>query len=203
MPSGDAPKIIEYPNGPPDDRKYVAWTCRYAPGNLGDTDPATAWVEGVGGYGIGEVVIVPCLDLKKPVEIWVGYGKSKDLFQYNSRPRILRLVVIEAKISGFAQYGTLYHDLQIIEDETVELEDLNDYQRIKIPDYDVKTFFEPGNREMEHRYFLGLEINEVYEGSKWDDTCISEIRNVVNSSGRQEDPQVTNPTTEDFGLSIF
>ena len=91
MPSGPAPKIIEdTEGGPPNDDAYVNWTCTYTVGKITDNDPKTAWVEGVKGYGTGEVIIVPCLDLTKPVKIWAGYGKSEAVYSTNSRPKKVR-----------------------------------------------------------------------------------------------------------------
>ncbi|MFC2089521.1 hypothetical protein ACFLT1_02000 [Bacteroidota bacterium] len=179
MPSGEPPEIIEHPDDPPDDGAYVTWTCRYAPGNLQDGNTKSAWVEGTSGQGIGEVIIVPCLDLKKPAEIWAGYGKSPELFTYNSRPKMVRLVVIEAEMGGHTQYGIVYNDLHVLKDTLALLEDLNGYQDLKIPDFEKGRYiWEGSGTEMEYTYFLGLEILDVYPGSKWDDTCISEIRNI-------------------------
>lgn len=181
--SGNPPEIIEDPEGmePPDDTDYVSWTCKYSPGQIADGDPTTAWVEGISGYGIGQVIIIPCLDLKKPIEIWAGYGKSAKLHQFNSRPSKLRLTIIQAIPGDPTQYGTWYTDLFVIEDQTVELKDINGYQVIDLPTYQEEEFFNKKiDGTMAYQYFLGLEIIEVYKGTKWDDTCISEVRNVKN-----------------------
>ena len=174
--SGEAPKIIAYEDEIPDDEAYVAWTCKYSMGNIGDDDPATTWVEGVDGYGVGEVLIVPCLDLTHPVKIWSGYGKSADSFINNSRPKQVRLIIIQAEVEGETQYGTIYKNLRMVSQTLVELNDVNDYQSLKTPYYKASSYeFEPEKRD--YTYFLGLEILNVYKGNKWDDTCISEIRN--------------------------
>ena len=179
--SGTPPEIIEDPEGmdPPEDTDYVNWTCKYSPGQIGDNDPTTAWVEGVPGYGIGQAIIIPCLDLKKPVEIWAGYGKSENLHQFNSRPSKIRLAIIQSKPGDPTQYGTWYDDLFIIEDKVVELKDVNGYQVIELPEFTVDEFWNEDYEEnIEYKYFLGIEIIDVYKGTKWDDTCISEVRNV-------------------------
>ena len=175
---GIAPKIIEDPEGmePPEDSDYVNWTCQYSMGNIGDNSPATAWVEGVKGYGVGEVLIVPCLDLSQPVKIWGGYGKSESSFVNNSRPKNVRLVIVQAEVEGVTQYGIVYKNLQMISQALVELKDVNDYQSLKTP-YFQKNTYEFESEEKEYTYFLGLELLDVYEGVKWDDTCISEITN--------------------------
>jgi len=182
-PSGKAPKIIIDPAGeePPEDTEYVNWTCKYSPGQITDHNIATAWVEGVNGYGIGEAVIIPCLNLKNPVEIWNGYGKSQKLYRYNSRASKIKVSIIRAKMDDITQYGTMYEDVKIISSIIVKLKDVNTYQKISIPNYNVETHFhEAFDKEIEYAYFLGIEILDVYKGSKWDDTCISEVRNIID-----------------------
>lgn len=176
--SGPAPKIIEYPNDPPDDAAYVEWTCRYSAGNLMDEDPTTAWVEGVDGYGEGEVIFAACLDLNKPVEIWAGYGKSSAIFAANSRPKRIRVIVVSAKYAGASQYGTNYSDLQAVAEQEVTLKDLNGYQTLPIPAFKRETYYwaEQG-QSRDFDYFLAIEIVDVYKGAKYADTCISEVRN--------------------------
>ncbi len=175
--SGMAPKIIEDPEGGiPDDTDYVNWTCKYSMGNIADNNPATAWVEGVNGYGIGEVLIVPCLDLNMPVKIWAGYGKSASSFSNNSRPKVVRLAIIQAEMDGATQYGTVYKNLHMVSQSIVVLKDINGYQNLPTPYFKPSTYRD-GENQLDYTYFLGLEIIEVYKGDKWDDTCISEIRN--------------------------
>ena len=179
MPEGEPPSIIEDPNGGvPDDAAYVNWTCRYSVGKISDGDPKTAWVEGVKGPGIGEVLVVPCLDLKKPVKIWAGYGKSNAIFKANNRPSVLRLVIVRAEKYGAPQEGYIYENLKVIAEGKVTLEDKNDYQSLQIPDYTPESYFSQRfNENTEYMYFLGIEILDIYKGSKYDDTCISEITN--------------------------
>ncbi|MCB0488186.1 MAG: hypothetical protein R2820_13975 [Cyclobacteriaceae bacterium] len=175
---GTAPKIIEYPNDPPDDSEYVAWTCRYSAGNLMDENPTTAWVEGVDGQGEGEVIFVPCLDLSKPVEIWAGYGKSSAVYAANSRPKRVKLIVVSAKYAGASQYGTTYSDLRAVAQQEVTLKDVNGYQTLSIPTFKRETYYWAEQEQTrDFDYFLGIEILEVYKGTKYTDTCISEVRN--------------------------
>ena len=179
MPSGPAPKIIEDPEGgPPNDDAYVNWTCTYTVGKITDNDPKTAWVEGVKGYGTGEVIIVPCLDLTNPVKIWAGYGKSEAVYTTNSRPRKVRVVIIQAQPDSPSQYGTNYANLKVVSEKTTELSDKNGYQVLPVPAFKPESFFSTVfNSKMEYLYLLGLEIVDVYPGTKYDDTCISEIAN--------------------------
>lgn len=180
MPSGTPPAIPELAekNEIPDNSKYLAWTCRYAPGNVSDKDPATAWVEGVEGNGIGEVLIAPCIDPAKPVQIWSGYGKSEALFLANSRPKTVNVFILQAEFAGAAQYGEWYNRLKIVASKKVELQDLNAYQKLKVPEYKVTKYHsEMFQKNMTHKYLLGIEIVDAYSGSKYEDCCISEIKN--------------------------
>jgi hypothetical protein len=178
MPSGTPPKIIEYADGPANDAAYVEWTCRYSVGRISDNDPKTAWVEGVQGQGIGEVLIVPCLDLKKPVKIWAGFGKSDAVFSSNSRPKKIRTVVIRTPHGDPTQYGAEYKDLTIIAEGTAFLIDKNGYQNLPVPKFNIELYLPKDfDQKVEYQYFLGIEILEVYPGSKYEDTCISEITN--------------------------
>ena len=178
-PEGTAPKIIEDPDGGvPDDGAYVTWTCKYSMGNVQDKNPKTAWVEGVDGPGIGEVIVVPCLDLSKPVKIWIGYGKSDAIYKANNRPSKVRAVIIKAEKFGAPQEGYTYENLSIISEMIVALEDKNDFQPLPIPSFKPESYFSSRfGEETDYMYFLGLEILDVYKGSKYDDTCISEIAN--------------------------
>ena len=64
--------------------------------------------------------------------------------------------------------------------KSITLKDLNNYQKIELPMYNVEKYFNKlMGKEKEYKYFLGIEILSVYKGTKWDDTCISEIRNVL------------------------
>lgn len=157
---------------------YETWTCRYSAGTLQDGDVATAWVEGKDGQGIGEVILIPCLDLSQPIEIWSGYGKSDNLFQFNSRPKEIEMAILETKSQiMYTQYGNEFLDLEVAEKSRQTLEDLNGYQKLSIPEV-AEGYFED---ESITGRFLAIKILSVYPGSKWEDTCISEVRNTSPS----------------------
>jgi hypothetical protein len=119
------------------------------------------------------------LDLKQPVEIWAGFGKSESLFLYNNRPKAIRVAIIESTRPDPSQYGTYYHDLTKVAQHDITLKDLNGFQPLPLPAFEVKTYFnEMANENREANYFLAIQIISVFEGSRWKDTCISEVRNV-------------------------
>lgn len=60
----------------------------YGPGNMSDGDPATAWVEGVEGVGIGQWVEMR-FDYEmtfQTIELIAGYSKSERLHALNAAP---------------------------------------------------------------------------------------------------------------------
>lgn len=66
---------------------------RYPPQKIFDGDPATAWVEGVAGLGVGEHV---SFILDRPVEsvaLINGFARSERLYRLNGRPRELECVL--------------------------------------------------------------------------------------------------------------
>ena len=175
---------------------------KYGPHNLLDADLATAWVEGADGDGIGESVTIEAGEiLEEAIIIRNGYQKSQALFNANSRVKKLRLTLF----AGFMIPGDvteLYAYFSVVpfgESVEVELEDKWGIQRIPMPfDIDEAAEFkqeqhdvfirEAASRieeiqansegfesEPKFRYFLRCEILEVYKGSKYEDTCISDI----------------------------
>ena len=170
----------------------------YTPRNLYDDNPATAWVEGVDGYGSGQYFIAD-LGYRLPgkIEIRNGYQKSQSLFEKNSR-------VKNAKITLFAGFhipgdvteiAEAYTVKKIGAEKIVTLRDIMGLQEIPMP-VDKKTAFKERvdlTREfkidfrerlddlseydtpMQLHYFLKFEIVDVYPGSSYDDTCISDI----------------------------
>lgn len=158
--------------------QYEKWTCKYSAGNISDKNKKTAWVEGVAGYGIGELVLVGCLDFNKPIRIWNGYGKSKNLFEANTRVKLARVHIIRAEMHDVTQYGTVHSNLKAIATNEVMLLDKNGFQKLSVPKFTAtKHFNERMQQELDYTYFLAIEIRSVYKGSKYQDTCISEVNN--------------------------
>ena len=116
----------------------------------GNTD--TSWQEGVAGDGLGESIT---LDMGQIVQIqcieaYLGNWRSDDWYVKNNVPKKLRIEI----------YGSG-------EEEIVE-------QVLTFPK-ERKTFYIGLNRPVYARY-IEIEIVDVYPGSKYDDTCIAEIR---------------------------
>jgi hypothetical protein len=120
----------------------------YKMSNLGDDNPGTAWVEGKDDYGIGEYIEFKGYLYANGIAILNGLQKNKTVFDANSRVKKIK-VTINGK-----------------ENCIVELEDKMGIQ-IFIP-----LGYESG---AEGENFIRFEILEVYPGTKYKDTCISEI----------------------------
>ena len=160
------------------DDEYQEWSCKYSSGKALDGDPKTAWVEGVKGHGIGEILLVK-VNLKRKIKIWSGYGKSERLHKENSRPKKLRVAVIQYQFSGVSQVSWGINGLKIISENIVELEDVNGFQNLPIKEFSV---------EEDETYLLGLQILEVYKGTKYQDTAISEVQSEKDASKRSSVP---------------
>lgn len=161
---------------------------RYGVANLIDANYETAWSEGVQGSGVGQSVILSFQPDCRVLNIVNGYGKSTPIFQQNNRVKKLectyyigispegwvsdagytflarplpRISLLDLKNSDSLQSFRLMYE----QDKIVEFTDLveNDY---------TNEFSEPIGIVAT---FVKLEITEVYQGSKYDDTCISEI----------------------------
>lgn len=116
----------------------------YPPVKLFDEDPATAWVEGAEGTGVGEQVTFLTDRPVASLEITNGFARSERLFRRNGRPRELRLVLVAA----FTAPGLVseldverYFAREIGPAVTVELADSPEPQRL--------PFTVPATRQME------------------------------------------------------
>lgn len=128
----------------------------YIPDMAQDFDVTTAWVEGAKDYGIGEFLEYTFdmtaieehhLGINKII-LANGYKKTKKTWEENSRVKKLKMYVDDTP------YATL------------ELLDAFEFQTI-----DIGTIMLPQKKVMKMKF----EIVEVYPGTKYKDTAISEL----------------------------
>lgn len=139
---------------------------KYVPSNAADCSRNTVWAEGVAGDGIGEYIEIRQLyeglgeDVFTFTELCIvnGYAETENKWQENNRVKILSLF-----------YGDVYMG-------DIHLEDTINPQYIDISSLQMKV---ENGEEAQFRF----QIKEVYEGSKYDDTCITGI--VIEFEGRQ------------------
>ncbi len=115
--------------------------------NVIDGNSGTAWVEGASDSGIGEKIFFKSSSEQKVsyLKIMNGYCKSEDLYMKNNRVKNIRVVFSD----GTSIDGSL-----------------ND----EFANYDLIVLTEP---VFCNEFYI--EITDVYRGTHYDDTCISEI----------------------------
>lgn len=141
------------------------------PKNLCDNSAKTAWIEGQKDYGIGEYIDFYCNNTKSykkigltadekinditRVYIYNGYSKNNELWEENSRVKKIKMYV------------------QGKEWMIINLKDFNGEQYCEIPPiiYDEVVKDATNKRDL----IIRFEIMEVYKGTKYKDTSITEV----------------------------
>ncbi len=120
----------------------------YSPWNVVDNDFATCWSEGETEQGIGESITVELNDTYsiRTIKIWNGLHINESMYYKNSRIRDVMIT-----LSNGEKFKTVLNDS--FKDGACE---------ITLP-YDVATSS------------VTITINSVYEGTKFKDTCITEM----------------------------
>ncbi len=186
---------------------------KYSAAWLFDKDVSTAWVEGVKGDGIGEYILIGLKNtLPDKIHINNGYQKTKSLYIKNSRPKTLKVSLYVAYIlpADVTELGGNFYCLPYTDSILIELNDEMGTQVFELPfdeekvdslkklgDINFKKEFgeimaerlNPNSDndwyEDFYGYIIKLEILEVYKGSRWDDTCISDIW--FSSEGKKDE----------------
>ncbi len=154
---------------------------KYSVNNIFDNDLSTTWVDNDKGRGIGRWVR---LNISNEYEdksnrynyktypyiiIFPGYGKTTELFYQNNRLKSALLFV--------ATTNSIYTD----ENSSGEIEKNIKYVRCERLVFDDEPKYHlfrlPSDPSLEGTNFIFmLFIEDVYDGSKYNDTCISEIQ---------------------------
>jgi len=156
---------------------------RYSPRKMFDASLETCWAIGNGGPGVKVMLAVP--DNLSALEIVNGFAKSKDLFDKNNRVDNIRVrlyVGFSLPAMVTETYARGYDLYPVSESLRLHLRDTSSRQRIELPFQWAVILNKYANLRMTlpeqpvmEGYFLQLEIIDVYKGSKWNDTCISEL----------------------------
>ncbi|MFP4153476.1 MAG: NADase-type glycan-binding domain-containing protein [Alkalispirochaeta sp.] len=171
----------------------------YGMQTLFDDDISTGWSEGVDGPGIGEVLWIDLPEGSDTLQIRNGFARTPRLFRMNNRVAELHLSLWEGVLpDGMVSETTaIYVMAPVTGSEVVHLDDTRELQEVTLPALPpearpsppegYKAFAEaeglPPNIH-EIRRFLRLEIAAVYPGSRWDDTCLTEIGTYPDRSPR-------------------
>lgn len=159
----------------------------YAPWKANDNNVRTAWVEGKKGDGIGEKIYLNIIGrpadefkaMKINFFIINGYAENEKLFLLNNRIKKAKLTIYEAKfdICG-GNYSKRYSNLMLNSSNIIMLKDTMEGQLIPVEIKEIKSIKNNNNNSSYSPYLFiaELEILEIYKGSKFDDSCISEFR---------------------------
>ncbi len=132
----------------------------YEAKNAHDLNYKTAWIEGVKGYGIGEILTFhfpPQNPRITKIIIANGYVKTEKSWRENSRVKQLKMYLDE---KPFAILNLKYtRQEQEFEFDPIGESDREDWEKLKTKSWWIMKF----------------EILEVYKGEKYADTAISEI----------------------------
>jgi len=126
----------------------------YHPNYVADDNPATAWVEGVSGNGEGQTILLPTSPIKQAravrLRIRNGYQKSEGLLKANSAPKDVRITILAAG--------------REVTHTTVALDRKMGWQDVVMP--------LPAGAGLSA---VSLQVDSVHPGTKYKDTCISDI----------------------------
>ena len=125
----------------------------YAASNLNELAGNTPWVEGVDGLGVGEYI-----DMETPLAVGENYGAMGALVFWNG--------FISASNPNSYKNNARVKDIEISTPDgkviaTAELADSAAPQVVSLPSQEKK---------------IRIKIVSVYEGEKWEDTCILAIQ---------------------------
>ncbi|MCU0607129.1 MAG: hypothetical protein MUF78_06855 [Candidatus Edwardsbacteria bacterium] len=181
------------------DDPFAEQPSRYAARNMGDGDPATCWAEGAAGRGLGERVHILLDGSPAALSAVNGYAKSRSTFAGNGRVKAFTATLLHAfNLPGdVTEVATLYHCRPFPRRPVIGLDDTAAPQSLPFPfDWDAvredaalaRVRFEAdlGDEIVRRRegaaafaiaqaVILRLEIADVYPGTKYDDTCVSEL----------------------------
>ena len=155
----------------------------YGYANLFDDDISTAWAEGASGSGINEYLLIPfykqdesmfSYKKKKNINIKLqinnGYCKDEALFKKNNRVKKAKVTFYDVPLNSDINNMFVDGDAAVILEKIVELKDSQEKQEFE---FETKLV----NNETYGIPFtlLKFEILEVYKGTDYDNTAISEI----------------------------
>ncbi len=161
----------------------------YGPFNLVDNDTQTAWVDGIEGHGIGESIKIVVPEGKNGLKIFPGYGKNESLFYKNDRPSKLRISgIVGINPEGYvSETAGVYYCISVPGEIIIGLEDKMGFQYIDWTGLQpaIDSLYQEIDSLFKRSFpmlvagpikkMLSVEITDIFPGSSWDDTCISEI----------------------------
>lgn len=198
----------ELPHPDDDQEDYFAFDKRYGAFNLFDKDLATAWVEGEDDSGIGVSLFLRIPENLRRIDIFNGYGKSRSLYEKNNRVKAFKIAVYTGvHPDGYlSENGLGYLAKKYSREYPLHVKDSFGMQSLEFPfSWDELYAFRdsviasyPTDHDVpmvEAAFIIQLEIADIYKGSSWDDTCISEMELYASYLPGEAYPDILNVYT--------
>jgi hypothetical protein len=161
---------------------------KYPPCNLFDSNLNTCWVSASNNSEESSLFLkLPDLN-NIVINIFSGYGKSKELYLQNGRPKKIVFKFFSAvNPDGYvSEIGVQYKAVQFPQEQIVQLEDRFGVQSIPLDilNKDLADFSEMISKSFDSEFNLPkadlclivkMEIFDSFSGTRYDDICISEI----------------------------
>jgi hypothetical protein len=156
----------------------------YSASKVEDGNLDTTWAEGVKGDGIDEHLVFligtkNINDIKRRNAIMFfhnGFAKNKELFFANNRVKKAKLEIYEAEINITLEGIKLLQKPSLNNIIDLNLKDSMVPQNFIIPLQSKQKVIGKAPRFADFAFIGKLIIKEVYHGTKYQDTCISEIK---------------------------
>lgn len=161
---------------------------RYPPSQLFDGDFTTCWVSHIKDNEVRPDIYVKLPSNASILNLFAGYGKTRNLFYQNSIPKKIKLSIWGGiNPDGYvSEITTLYKALKFPTDTVVYIKDSFDVQSIPLnisqeklrnfKDYTSQAYANSFNiPQAEFCFILQMEILDAWPGTKYDDVCISEL----------------------------
>ena len=120
------------------------------------------------------------LDDPTSLRVRNGYQKSDARFAENGRVRKVEVVLLGQGWMPPVQ-GSLWADLPVLGRHEVELKDTDGWQSVALPETGPPSEWKPdnpkwaGDPSQQQPSFVALRILSTYDGTRWKDTCLSDI----------------------------
>ena len=191
---------------------------KYSAVKIFDNNPATCWAEGIKGPGIGEKIYFDIPLELTALRISNGLAKNEVIFNKNNRLKKIKINIYGGVTTDedAGQFADIYRCLPFSKEYTITLEDSFKPQEIKIPldwallekfkkdvlkNFELLDYAKINKSQRYFKFIMSLEILDVYKGSKWDDTCISDVNFIVNN--KDGSPEITKIYSNDDENTIF
>lgn len=171
----------------------------HGPERAFDGDPATAWVEGVPGDGVGEALLVWLPErapegarydyarLPDVIGVLPGYARDSRRWTTNRRVRVLELRWLAPKTEGAT--ASSRDELRVIDRNTLRLELTHTDGVVPERQWQYVEVGDVWNQDMESTDVVAVElaVTEVdAAGATYEDTCISEVRLLVARASTEQ-----------------